>query len=210
MRLIDYLTEDEGDAEIKIEKECKPWLTASKGYDVYRGMWGKKDFDKIKVRKDRRPLDTPLDVHNELDNIFKKHFGWKARSGGLLATGDRRVAGTYGEAYKIFPIGRFRFIWSNKVHDLYGRYVEFMTKEGLIYSGGGKWKINQERKDVIIAGEEDLSMDRIGEFQGRVFKKLDDLIKKEYSSSNLINAIKSNNEIMIDCKEYYAISMLYD
>lgn len=216
MRLIHYLHEDaayelDQAAEIKkkIHKECKPFLRASKGYSLWRGMWNKADdAGKYKVRKDRKPLDTPADVHKELDSIFKRHFGWPARSSGLLTTGDEKVAATYGTLYQIFPIGKFRFIWSKSVHDLYGKYVEFMTKEGLSYTGGGKWQKTSEFKNpahVMKPSDLYLSDEKLHSYQSRVFTQLNDLIKKEYSDKNLDNAINSRNEIMIDCKEYYTI-----
>jgi hypothetical protein len=41
MRLIHYLNENEDieDIESKIRKDCKPWLNASAGHYIYRGMY---------------------------------------------------------------------------------------------------------------------------------------------------------------------------
>ena len=212
MRLIHYLKEDIFDAiemkeiKSKIHKECKPFLNASKGYTLWRGMYRKPDYGKFKVRKDRKPLDTPADVHERFNKIFTKNFGWPARSSGLLATGDKTVACSYGNAYQIFPIGKFRFIWSKSVHDLYGKYVESMTKFGITYIGGGKWRdITKEPKGVVKPEDLYLSDKELAVYQNKVFKQLDDLIKKEYNDKNLDKAINSRNEIMIDCKEYYAL-----
>lgn len=207
MRLIQYLNENEiDDIKKKIHKECKPFLNTSKGYSLWRGMRNKERIGKFKVRKDRKPLDTPADVHKEFDSIFKKHFGWHARSSGLLTSGDKAVAGSYGTLYQVFPIGKFRFLWSKSVHDLYGMYVEFMTKQGLMYAGGGDWKffkgvnLKLVKSDNMYLGKKELAV-----YQNKVFKQLDDLIKKEYNDKNLDKAINSRNEIMIDCKEYYAL-----
>lgn len=204
MRLIHFLNEDSRlgslisdtieikDTKKKIHKECKPWLTASKGYTIWRGMKAPSYGGKFTVRKARKPLDTPLDVHKEFDKIFKKHFGWKSRSEGLLTTGDKKVAGSYGTPYKIFPIGKFRFVWSENVHDLYGRYVEFMGKQGIIYSGGGDWKkefkVQSGQRLIIKSDDLYLSKKELAVYQDRVFKQLDDLIKKEYSDKNIIQA----------------------
>ena len=216
MRLIHYLKEDIFDVmelkefKKKIHAECKPFLNASKGYSLYRGMYKKPALGKLKVRKDRKPLDTPLDVHKEFDKIFTKIFGWPARSSGLLTTGDKTVAGSYGNAYQVFPIGKFRFLWSSNVHDLYGRYVEFMTHKGLSYAGGGDWEYFKDSKQRIVTpGSMYLSKKELAVHQKDVFKQLNDLIKKEYSDKKLDRAILSRNEIMIDCKEYYAIQEVY-
>ena len=218
MRLIHFLNEaaysEEEILEIKknIQKECKPWINASKGYIVWRGQTKPKSkTGKFKVRKNRKPLDTPIDVHKELDAIFKKHFGWKSRSEGLLATGDKTVAGSYGVPFQIFPIGKFRFVWSKNVHDLYGRYVEFMSKQGLVYGGGGEWKQFPgdhpvyDPKKVVMSNDLYLNKKELASHQNIVFKQLDDLIKKEYSDKDIVRAINSQNEIMINCDEYYAL-----
>jgi len=222
MRLIHYLKEyshkmvsddfDEGIENVKknIHVECKPFLRASKGYSLYRGMYHKGAFGKFKIRKDRKPLDTPADVHKEFDKIFTKNFGWPARSSGLLTTGDKTVANTYGQNYQVFPIGKFRFLWSDNVHDLYGRYVEFMTQQGLSYAGGGDWKYFKDVNLKLVKSDDIyLSKEELVKHQKVVFKKLSDLIKKEYSNKNLDKAIESRNEIMIDCKEYYALQEVY-
>jgi len=219
MRLIHFLNEDifmndneMREAQDKIHEECMPWLTASKGYIIWRGQKAScYRYGPCKVRKNRKPLDTPLDVHKEFDKIFKKHFGWQCRSEGLLVSGDKQVAGSYGRPFQIFPIGKFRFVWSKQVHDLYGRYVEFMSKEGITYAGGGDWKQtnlpkHQDTKTLVMKSDDlYLSKETLAAYQNKVFKQLDDLIKKEYSDKNIVSAIKSQNEIMIDCDEYYAI-----
>ena len=215
MRLIHHLNEDVfddielRDMKKKIHAECKPFLRASKGYSLWRGMYKKPPFGKLKVRKDRKALDTPADVHKEFDKIFTKNFGWPARSSGLLTTGDKIVAGSYGNVYQVFPIGKFRFLWSKNVHDLYGRYVYFMSKEGIVYSGGGQWKDINQISRIVKSDNLYLTDKELASYQNKVFKKLDDLIKKEYSDKNLFKAIESRNEIMIDCKEYYAMQKVY-
>lgn len=209
MRLIHFLDEDiESDAfediKKKIHAECKPFLKQSKGYPLWRGMQ-QLDMGKFKVRKNRKPKDTPLKVHEEFDKIFKENFGWKARSEGLLTSGDRQVAGSYGTIFQVFPIGKFRFVWSKNVHDLYGRYVEFMTKQGITYGGAGAWKfIENAYQKRVTSDTIDLSQKQLESYQNIVFKELNDLIKKKYNSTNLVKAIESRNEIMIDCDEYYA------
>jgi len=216
MRLIHFLNEDIFDVielkdiKEKIQKECKPWLIASKGYPVWRGMRNPAS-GKFKVRTERKPLDTPLDVHIKLNEIFKKHFGWQCRSEGLLTTGDRTVASSYGNAHQIFPIGKFRFVWSKNVHDLYSIYVELISKQGITYAGGGDWKQTnlpkqQDPKTLVVKSDDlYLSKKELASYKNIIFKQLDDLIKKEYSDKNIVQAINSLNEIMINCKEYYAI-----
>lgn len=75
--------------------------------------------DKIKPRKNRRPKDTPMDVHTALDSAFEDEFGWKPRSQGIFSFGKSSDAGFYGQPFVVFPSDGFKFLWSREVPDLY-------------------------------------------------------------------------------------------
>lgn len=84
-----------------------------------------KSVDKIKKftpRTDRRPKDTPDKLHNLFDKEFRKRFGWAARSEGVFVTSNYKEAKSYGTPYIFFPIGRYDYIWSPKIADLYDKY----------------------------------------------------------------------------------------
>lgn len=107
-----------------IWKDCKPFIT-DMIKNVYIGEFlysGRKDarthFTKS-VRTDRRPKDTFPDIHRDFDDRFQKKFGWPARSAGLFCTGSKTDADSYGESYMVFPIGKYKFLWSDDVPDLY-------------------------------------------------------------------------------------------
>lgn len=176
-----YLMEDENEKElkklkkymIKIKKECQPYLKAigndTMKYQMFRGVKkSKKIVFKMKVRKDRRPLDTALDIHKLLDDAMYKHHKIRGRSQCLFATGSKGDAAVYGEPYMIFPIGSFKFLWSPKIRDF--SYAMDYLKDLPNY------------KNVIK-----------------------NKTVKEYQTTDLKKAIKSEKEIMIDCKEYYLI-----
>jgi hypothetical protein len=69
--------------------------------------------------KDRKPMSTRLPLHNFLNKLFDKKFGWEARNG-VAATGLHDEADMYGHAHVIFPIGNFEYVWSPEVTDLWG------------------------------------------------------------------------------------------
>lgn len=116
---------------IAIEKECQPFIKAIRGASgfLYRndGYGSKGPGYKKKVRSDRRPMDSPIEIHEFVDEQFKKRFGWKGRSEGLFVWGANRFSGKVDNPnfFTVFPVGNFKFIWSPVVSDLYGDLVPF-------------------------------------------------------------------------------------
>lgn len=149
MRFDDYLINEQDYTPIQLDaakiyttlsKDCKMFLKefekteqpvpkGSKSIPssyrwLLRGTY--KSTDKIKKvtpRSDRQPKDTPPELHKLLDWEFKRRFGWYARSEGVFVTGYYQDAKAYGTAiYMVFPIGRYDYIWSPKVKDLYEEF----------------------------------------------------------------------------------------
>ena len=111
----------------RIKSECKPWLSAIRKCHnrlLFRGVRGKDGFKDLSfakaVRKTRKPLDTLRAVSDILDDNFEKAFGWRPRSQSMFAVKDYSVAQAYGTPYMVFPVGKFRFLWSFEIPDLYG------------------------------------------------------------------------------------------
>lgn len=106
--------------ETLLTKNCKQYLNAIKGTQklLYRGTEQVFKIAEITPRKNRNPKDMPLEYHKLLDKLFNTKFGWKPRSTGIFCSG-RHQAAVYGSVYSIWPIGKFKFIWSPKIHDLY-------------------------------------------------------------------------------------------
>lgn len=104
----------------KLEKDCKPFLKEKTL--LYRGFGRRFDFEFIIPRKDRRPLDSPQWFHDGFDNASKKVFGWKSRSEGVFASSTYSTASAYagsGTVAMVFPKGKFKYIWSSKINDLF-------------------------------------------------------------------------------------------
>lgn len=123
------LSEEEILAEVqnfisKVRMNCKPWLKAVKGCpktSAYRGVSTSAVngfiYDK-RVRTDREPLDTDVDVHDRVDAALERVFGWRGRSTGMFVTGSITMALDYGAPFLVFPIGPFKFIWSTFREDM--------------------------------------------------------------------------------------------
>jgi hypothetical protein len=193
----DELDQERRDLANDIKNDCGPFLKhfGDRSY-LLRGFKGApratkkyplfKDFAyKIPVRKDRKPLDTDPDLADAIDNFLEKKFGVRPRSEGLFCTGAEGIsqAEGYGDAYLIFPIGDFKIIYSKQVADLYTAIKrnkipslsKFEDEEHAFPSG-------QKYQDVInkhIAGFD--YTDEIGA------------------------ALKTPNEVMVICDEYYAV-----
>lgn len=166
MRLIYYLNEevDIDDVFRSIKKDCKPWIKASKGEVAYRGMrTDKGNFFRRKTRTDRQPLDTPQEISDAFDSAAKAKYGWKPRSEGMFCVGEKDVARAYGLVYSVWPIGSFKFLWSDRIEDFTNEYED-------------------ADPDVV----------RMNAIQ-------------HYSNKNLDKAIRRGSEIMVKCKEYYAV-----
>lgn len=95
---------------------CESFLEQSGGLPLYRGY--KKSIagrfgraTEVTVRKDRKPRDTKLLVHNLMDEYLKEKFGTKVRSEALFTTGDMQTTLAYGKPHYVFPVGEFKFVW---------------------------------------------------------------------------------------------------
>ena len=117
MKFKQYLTE----ANIEyyynnIRKDCKKYLNAVKNTDNLLIRYEDKVIESYKkrVRKNRRPKDTPLAVHKFVDKALKEKFGWKVRSSGLFCYSTN----SHSAGYFVFPIGKFEYVYSTRVDDL--------------------------------------------------------------------------------------------
>lgn len=113
----------------KIKKECKPFIDDIRGAAGTLFREDRKNRDKPIWKKitrtDRRPLDSPKFIHDAIDKMFKKKYGWSARSEGLFCWAMRFTDSlTYGN-WLVFPAGNYEYVWSPDVDDLWGTLKDF-------------------------------------------------------------------------------------
>ena len=170
-----------------IKKDCSFFLSSIGKdlltYAMYRGEGGldkyKPVFRKQKVRKDRKPSDTPLELHKLFNDWFLDEYGIKHRSQSLFATGDYVAASSYGTSVGIiFPIDKYKFVYSKKYQDLTNDI--------------DKARLMEPPKSIT-----DEYVDKIYDFMDNGM----------YSDTDFKAAIKSENEIMINCNEYYILNI---
>lgn len=127
MRLQKYINEEQSKYEDIIDilkKDCALFLkelkqTRKKQF-LYRGYkYASGIITKKKSRQDREPKDMDDTTSEYLNGLFKKKFGWYARSAGVFATSKTDDAEEYGKPFFFFPIGKYKYIWSPKIGDLY-------------------------------------------------------------------------------------------
>ena len=184
MKFIQYLKEEQDVTYDIIKKDCKKYLNAIKG----TGLILSRDemlitSYKKKVRKNRRPKDTPLSIHKFLDDSLKKKFGWNARSEGLFCYASEI---DYVIDKAVFPIGNFEFIYSTVVDD-----ITVVLADGFDYPVTGF---------AHYFDEGDLP---------NIKKYWNDTLLKTYTNKNFKQALKyglKSYEIMIKCDYAYIIN----
>jgi hypothetical protein len=90
----------------------------------YRGMSSDIPLDRpslFRARKNRKPRDTPDNLHYAADEWFRNKFGIPYRSEALFVTSNRIIAQFYGKSpdhcVRIIPIDNYSYCWSSKYAD---------------------------------------------------------------------------------------------
>jgi len=184
MRLHQYLNEDIIKERIElIEKNCQPFLKDLKKLNnknlLYSGRPVTINFTKKKVRKNRKPKNTPEKLHNLMDDWFYGKFGVRSRSNAIFCIFEYREADLYGEPHVIFPIGKYKAVSSPIVLDLYAFFEDSFFN--LVY--------DVKKNSHFKPGDEELL--------------IDELEQLEYTDKLIYHF----NEIMITCKEYYILHL---
>lgn len=200
-RFITYINEENIDkVREDINKLCKPYIRKLRQYKDNKFLFSGRKFSssdviKGKVRRDRKPKDTPLEIHELLDKQFYKEFGIKARSQSLFCVQKYQYTKSYGTPYYIFPIGDYTTIWAVRIDDLYewlkGEIGEHTSRRSEFYHVHG---------DDIIDGWR--SIDNTEEILD-IIEDMD--IPNYYSSRDYQKLSKDTNEIMLHCKEYIGL-----
>ncbi len=186
---LDHLTKEE--IAETIIKDCHQYLNEIKNqpthHILYRGANTKNFFEKRKRFKDRSPLSTKLYYHETFNRYFEKYFLWKARNG-VFATGSILEALEYTDddytAHIFFPIGRYKYVWSEKVVDLYYEITH---------------KIEPYYEELLQQHGDDLKTIK------RELEQYIEYYVKTYKDDDLVSGIKSGHEISFDVNEYYLL-----
>lgn len=133
-----------------LEANCKEFLdelTNSKSKLLYRGV---KNFDieanyEIKtVRKDRRPMDMNKYVNEKLSKKFIEKFGISIRREGVFATKEIYDSTNYGYGCIFFPIGEYKYYYSNHFNDLFRHLDRKLWYKGVRLGYGAYWQYTSD------------------------------------------------------------------
>ena len=191
----------DGDAEILdlIRNDCAPFLKY--GRIFYRGadFHAPEDLIKKSVRSDRKPRDIPIELHDVLDNAFKRKFGWAVRSSGVFATQDWEHATEFGiDTYMFFPIGNFKYVWSGAFHDLFGSletsFGDDLRAAFADWDTMPEWETLYRNLDITKKPTQNLK---------EIQKEVGDFIVSRYTDKYLASSEKS--EVTFKCNEYYLL-----
>ncbi len=165
---------------------------------IYRGNNSSNinEYQIFNVRKDRRPRDMPAELHYDLDDAFKKKFGWNVRSSGVFTTGDKIQTNDYGDPYIFIPLGSYKFVWCNKIKDLFMAYDNVFREIGMS-------KIDYEYLRYVINSNSPEE-----EKDDRYYDLIEDIVKL-YTDKNIKKAILSKNEIVFSCNSYILFNEEY-
>jgi hypothetical protein len=202
MRLNNYLIEEEKlYSYLDIQKDCKPYLSELKSSkNVLMRLSLNYKFDtivKYALKKDREPVDTPVELHDIMNDFLKKKFGWSPRSNGLftwLMTKSKlkNLPHTYNKKpVLVFPIGNYKTVYNPTIEDIYMSWDEYISNKK-------EEEYSKKREGSISAKipEEEIFIDWFEKFA-----------LPDYTSKNALNAhlYEYRIECMINAKNFYFI-----
>lgn len=196
----EFLCEEKAvqDAREFFHREAGPFIQQANGAGVFlRGSDAKPPpFARVKlpsgrvvdvgmttVRKDRRPMNMPIEFHNAANDWMKDTFDVDGRAGSAFVLGERgwTTASFYGEhLYAVIPHDKFKFLWSPKVNDLYDQFAGY---NGI---------------DETVRG-------LTGEAYTQAVR--DQLEKLDFKNTDLPAALASRVEVMIDCDHLLVVEV---
>lgn len=189
-----------------VSTQCRPYLQSHQTFPsepLYRGVKNNSDSPFIfkQVRHDRAPKTTVISIHQLANQWFEQQFGIPFRSA-INGTGDFRFASDYGDVFQVFPTGDFKFCWSPKVRD-------FVTIESRV-AKETKIMIDDAPTLSSVFTVLDVPANQLSHSLFEIVKTIlfDILDQAEYQTTNITEAIRSKNEIMI-ATNYYGIHSWY-
>lgn len=189
-RLAQQLTQ----AAQQIAGDCAPYLQSiadASGLDnnaLYRGMQTSEPHVERSVRKNRKPVDMPPQLHEFLDQWFKDKFGVAARSNGLFVSTGEKQASNYGVPYFVFPKGQFSVIASREVRDLFDMLNQL---------------IMDDPRFADVSSLYDMGNKQLGKKQLKVLERI--LDQAEYKQYN-VKSLQDEVEAVVICDSYHAIN----
>lgn len=208
--VVKQISEDEINNIItSIRRDCQPFIQQSdRERPLYRGIQvdaeiRNQPFSKFSVHIKRNPLTMGKGLYNIINKGFK-FGGFKARrDNSIFCTANQDTAQNYGTPFIVFPIGNFSFTWSPIIKDMYttSRWSEiFQDVYDASNTNNGWFALRKMQPDWPLYKDMIKHAD---------YNKLGNNLRYFYKDTDLREASDRSTEIMISCKEYYAIYIYY-
>lgn len=190
-----------------IVRDCQPFLQRIQYHEhkepLYRGI---RYIDSDIIHKqsrleERTPLSSTTGFHHAVNNYFEQQFGFRYRNG-VFARSEHAGMMAYGQTFQMFPVGNFSVCWSPNVFDL---FIEEMAILRSVYENSSYRSIDELKQHMrSIQTPREIP----SELQ-QIFNQV--LSKYNYTENQLQQIIDHDkpNEIMINCKSYYAVRHPY-
>lgn len=140
------------------------------------------NFSISEFKEREGPRDSPNVLHQQVNELFKKKFGFPYRNG-LFASGSWSQAANYGAVGMLFPVGKFEWLCSSDIADLTGHFEMKMDH------------IKHVDKEMDYDARSEMAVEQI-------IKELDKDVKW-YHNEDLAFCIGLKTEIMIKCDKFY-------
>lgn len=174
-----------------VNKDCQFYMKLNPNFKtnpLYRGIKGSSldilDMGMKATRTDRRPKGMDSLVF-KVFNKWLSDNGHLIRSNSVSVSSDKKSAGMFGNAYVIFPIGKFDYTWVKSkdinISDIRTGWKDFNIEDAL-------WDDIKGRK---------------GEYDREEAKKLSGYFK---TNNGIDEAITNGYEIWMNPKQYYIMT----
>lgn len=199
----------------KIKQDCSQFINQSGGYPAFRGMESVPSFY-TQTKNNYYPRDSSGLLTNSFNFFIEQKFHLKRirTSKRIYVSGDLPTLHQYGRMYYIFPKNGFDFVWSNEVSDatevIQGKLRDKIKlalekkfeneKASNIYDEYYFFTKTDDKLESSDFEKEDFFEPMI-EILNEIFEEY------EYQNTNLKQALKSGNEIIIQTDGYYSIKV---
>lgn len=170
---------------------------------------------KLNVRKDRKPRDTDIVIHDLMDFYFEKKFNVRLRSQGVFTTKSYMAATEYGIPHIFFPIGDYDYYWNDSVDDVYtlfetdiASFYQARHENFLLDIFPDEWRKFDDPENTPDEEDEwfdQMSQRAIDEFEDFVSDIVDGYEANDQTSMSRIKY----QEVIFVCDQYYLIPPEY-
>lgn len=182
-----------------INAKCQPFLKELGGMialnnrPLFRGMQIKPTAE-VQVRKNRKPLNSSSFEHKAMVKFFVTNFQVNHREESVMTTSSQASASSYGDAHVIFPVGDFKYVYSDVKG---GDDVTYLLRD----------KMSEAAIDLASLKDIDPNTEEYDSFydKNRFRIATTALALCQFTDTDLRKGMDTGAEIMVNCDTYIAV-----